>query len=202
MKTPTALTLYCETCGEETLHKILKGKIKDQKGMVIDIVAKCNECDSTYTGTVRAPKLRTIPLILSHGEESRKTSIDLPENERIYVEDELILDTDIIMITSIEARGRRLKSAQVDEIETLWAKLFNTVQVPVSVNRGARTITGRLEAVPDEEFYIGDTVNLRNLPCVIHQIMLVDGRMVRRGGAPAREIKRVYGKVIRAHTSY
>ncbi len=202
MQAPNALSLYCEECGEYTLHRVIKGKIKDKNGRTLEVVARCTVCDSTYSGVIKAPPSREVPLIISDMENSHRTSIDLPEGEVIRVGDELLTDDDTILVTAIELRGRRVRSAKVSNIETIWAKLFNSVLVPVSVNRGARTVADTIEAVPEEEFYIGDTIQVKNNNCVIHQIMDTNGRMLRKGGVMARDIKRVYARVIRTHTSY
>lgn len=202
MQAPNALSLYCETCDEYTLHRVIKGKIKDKNGRTLEVVAKCAECGSIYNGIIKAPPSREVPLIISDRESSYRSRMDLPEDELIRVGDELIVDDDTILVTSIETRGRRVHTAKVSNIETIWAKLFNSVLVPVSVNRGSRTVTDTIEAVPEEEFYIGDTIQVKNKDCVIHQIMDGNGRMLRKGGAVARDIKRIYTRVIRSHTSY
>lgn len=202
MQAPNALSLYCETCGEYTLHRVIKGKIKDRNGRTLEVVARCTECDTIYSGVIKAPPLRDVPLIISDRERSYRDKIDLPEDETIRLGDELIVGEDTILVTSIEARGKRAESAVVSDIDTIWAKLFNTVLVHVSVNRGPRTVTDVIEAVPEEEFFIGDTIQVKNSNCAIHQIMDNSGRMVRKGGVPARDIKRVYARVIRTHTSY
>ncbi len=202
MQPPNALSLYCETCEEYTLHRVIKGKITDRNGRTLEVVARCAECGSVYSGVIKAPPLREVPLIISHGESSYRSRMDLPENEEIRVGDELIVEGDTILVTSIEAKGKRVMRSGVSEIETIWAKLFNSVLVPVSVNRGPRTVTDTIEAVPEEEFYIGDTIQVKNRNCVIHQIMDSRGRMLRKGGIMARDIKRVYARVIRSHTSY
>lgn len=202
MQTPNALSLYCENCGEYTLHRVIKGKIKDRNGRTLEVVARCTVCDSTYTGIIKAPPSRKVPLVISDWENSHRTKIDLPEDEVIRVGDELLTDEDTILVTAIELRGKRVQSARVSNIETIWAKLFNSVLVPVSVNRGARTVADTIEAVPEEEFYIGDTIQVKNKNCVIHQIMDSNGRMLRKGGIMAKNIKRVYARVIRTHTSY
>jgi len=202
MQAPNALSLYCENCGEYTLHRVIKGKIKDRNGRTLEVVARCTVCDSTYTGIIKAPPSREVPLVISDWENSHRTKIELPEGEVIRVGDELLTDEDTILVTAIELRGKRVQSAKVSNIETIWAKLFNSVLVPVSVNRGAKTVADTIEAVPEEEFYIGDTIQVKNKNCVIHQIMDSNGRMLRKGGIMAKNIKRVYARVIRTHTSY
>lgn len=202
MQAPSALSLYCEKCDEYTLHRIIKGKFRDKNGKTLDVVARCTVCDSIYKGTIKAPSLREVPLIISDRADSRKTRMELPEDEIITVGDELLVGDDNILVTAIEMDKKRVESATVSDIETIWAKLFNTVSVAVSVNRGARTLSDTIEAVPEEEFYIGDTIMVKNKNCVIHKIMDRNGRMVRRGGLMARDIKRIYAQVIRSHTSY
>jgi len=202
MQAPSALSLYCERCDEYTLHRVVKGKLRDKNGKTLDVVARCTICGSIYKGTIKAPSLREVPLIISDRADSHRIRMELPEDEVISLGDELLVEDDTILVTAIERDKKRVGSATVSEIDTIWAKLFNTVSVAVSVNRGARTLADVIEAVPEEEFYIGDTIMVKNKNCVIHKIMDKNGRMVRRGGLMARDIKRIYAQIIHSHTSY
>lgn len=202
MQAPSALSLYCENCDEQTLHRVVKGNVRDKNGKTLDLVAKCTICGSIYKGTIKAPSLREVPLIISERADSRKTRVELPEDEVIRLGDELVAGDDTILVTAIETDKKRVESASVSDIDTIWAKIFNTVSVAVSVNRGPRTLSDTIEAIPEEEFYIGDTIMVNNKNCVIHNIMAKNGRMVRRGGLMARDIKKIYAQVIRSHTSY
>ena len=64
----------------------------------------------------------------------------------------------------------------------------------ISVNDNRRTIPLRIDAEPDDEFGVGMTLSFENFDAQIHAIKTVD-RLVRRGSAEAREIRRVYAKI-------
>jgi uncharacterized Zn finger protein len=60
-------------------------------------------------------------------------------------------------------------------------------------------LAAELTALPDEEFFVGDILNIGRDDVVIHYIKTRDG-MVRQGGVPARDIVRIYAKS--ARTTY
>ncbi|MDD3398714.1 MAG: HVO_0476 family zinc finger protein, partial [Candidatus Methanomethylophilaceae archaeon] len=70
------------------------------------------------------------------------------------------------------------------------------LKIKISVNNVHRTYSRVIEAVPDEEFAVGDTMRFGVDEVVIHGIK-VQGKMVRRGAVEARKIVRMYGKIIR-----
>ncbi len=51
-------------------------------------------------------------------------------------------------------------------------------------------------AVPDEEFFIGDILELNKKQVAIHSIR-IEERTIRTGSALARDVVRVYGAVVR-----
>jgi uncharacterized Zn finger protein len=92
--------------------------------------------------------------------------------------------------------GRRVMAATADEIDTLWVKRFDKVRVKVAINKVHKTLSVDMEALPDEEFIIGDLMQVGREQVVIHYIMTKEG-MAKRGSVPAREIVRIYTKAVR-----
>ena len=196
MDLPNALYLDCPSCGEETLHKVIKGKIGEKKGVVIEALVKCKKCGHTHQSVIKPDRSVKIPVIVSDQAASLKNQIELSENETINVGNEYVLGRDTIKITSIEADKKRVKSSLARDATTLWAKKFDRIKLNVSVNKGTRTLKRTIWAVPDEEFFIGDVMRLKGLDVAIHSIKTRD-RNIKKGGAVARDIVRLYAKIIR-----
>ena len=88
-----------------------------------------------------------------------------------------------------------MESAPVHDIKTLWLQRYDKVKVKFSINRKDVTVSRSIYASPDEEFYVGDSLQIDRDYVVIHRIKTEYG-IVRKGGVQARDIVRVYGKKI------
>jgi uncharacterized Zn finger protein len=188
MTVPNALHNNCQNCGERTIHEVLKGRLsKDQD--VMEATLRCNVCGTVSTVVVREPKPVIVPTIFSDMGQSRKEQIELSEEEEVHMEDEMF-------VTGIEVKGRRVMAATADEIDTLWVKRFDKVRVKVAINKVHKTLSVDMDALPDEEFIIGDLMQVGREQVVIHYIMTKEG-MAKRGSVPAREIVRIYTKAVR-----
>jgi uncharacterized Zn finger protein len=198
MAIPNSLYLDCPSCGEKTLHEVLKGKIS-KGGEVLETTVKCQECLHVHNAVVREPKSVKVAMILSDMGTTTKMEFELGEDELVMVGDELFVGDSNVVVTAIEKGERRVDEAQANEIKTIWAKRFDKVRVRISVNKTSKTLAAELTALPDEEFFVGDILNIGRDNVVIHYIKTRDG-MVRQGGVPARDIVRIYGKS--ARTTY
>jgi uncharacterized Zn finger protein len=74
------------------------------------------------------------------------------------------------------------------------------VRVKFSVNKGNRTVPHEVLAAADEEFEIGEIVDLGKDRAVVHHIR-TPLRTLRQGRVRADEIVRMYGRVVRERTS-
>jgi uncharacterized Zn finger protein len=196
MELPTALYIDCPSCGEETLHRVIKGKVGEKKTLVAEALVKCSKCHHKHTTTVRAKKYLNLPIIVSELQVSKKSELELPEDEVVEVENEYLLGRDTVKITGIETSRGRVKKAEVGKINTLWAKKFNRLKIKVSINKGSKTLSREIWAVPDEEFFVGDVMTVKGLNFAIHRIKTKE-KSIKRGSAEARDIIRLYGKIIR-----
>jgi uncharacterized Zn finger protein len=197
---PNVIYTDCPKCDSETIHNILKGKLSSKKNQeVLDCTVECNKCKSVHQAYIRSPKILSVPAIVSYMGNSEKKKIDLNSNDVLQVGDEIIIDDRNIQITSLETKdSKRVVNCRVDDLKTIWARRFDKVRVKVTINKGVRTYSHELWAVPDEEFYIGDMLTFGRLKAVIHRIKTTD-RLLKSDGsmATAREIVRVYGSAIR-----
>lgn len=196
MTVPTSLLVECPGCKEETLHEVLSGKVSGKAQSVLDATVRCRECGHVHHVTLKADRPRDIPVIISWLDKSTRTSVSLGPDEVLSVDDELMCGEVPVLVTSIESKGARVKKAKVAYIDTIWGKKFDKVKVDFSISHHSRTYSEHVMAVPDEEFFVGDMMTLSRREVVIHAIKTHE-KVVRRGGALARDIVRVYANVVR-----
>ncbi len=195
---PNAIYVECPDCGEETLHEVLKGRL-GKDGSTLEATLRCQECGRVHPAVVREGRTIRVPVIVSDRKESRRAEVELPEDEELQVEDELQLDDLPIIISSLEREGARVSRALAKDVTAIWAKRFDKVHVRVSINDVHKTIPAEVDALPEEEFFIGDLMTIGRYDVVITQIKTRDA-MARRGAVMARDIVRIYAK--RARTTY
>jgi len=200
MAAPSALVLTCGQCGSEAPHRVLRGKIGGGDEIVFEGVVKCSACGFVSSVVTREPKPIELPIVVSWLDKSEKTSLEFSPDEDVHVGEALDLSDSRISITAIEAGGRRVDGAKAREVATLWAKRIDQVRVKFSVNKGNRTVPHQVLAAPDEEFEVGEIVDLGKDRAVVHHIR-TRIRTVRDGRVRADEIVRMYGRIVRERTS-
>jgi uncharacterized Zn finger protein len=196
MQPPSAIYAQCPSCERETLHRVIKGKLSNKKEVVLEALFKCQECGHRYQDVIRTKKPLTIPVIISEEANSRKETMELAPDEMISLNDEYQRERGAIKITGIETETKRVQKAHVKDIKTLWAKRFDRLKLKISVNKGARTLSRTVWAVPDEEFFIGDIMRIKGLNIMIFAIKTKD-KKVKKGSVCARDIVRLYAKAVR-----
>jgi uncharacterized Zn finger protein len=138
-----------------------------------------------------------VPVVVSEGESSHRTTVEIETDDMILVGDELLVDGIPVQVRGIEVgTDRRVESSPVKQIRTLWTVRFDKVMVKFSINMGHTTKAGSQVASPDEEFTVGELVQVKGVTAVIHRIKTWD-RTLQRGSAEARDIRRIYGKAVR-----
>ncbi|UCE81440.1 MAG: hypothetical protein JSV94_03235 [Methanobacteriota archaeon] len=201
MTTPTSVKAECPVCKGETLHKVLSGKISGRNTRVLDSTVKCRSCGRIHHVVLKSEKPISLPVIVSWLKESRRLSITLGADEVISVDDEIMCGDLPVLVTSIETRaGKRVDTCGAKEIAAIWAKRFDKVKVPFSINHHGRTYPEHKIVAPDEELFIGDMMRVGKKDVVIHAIK-TESKTVRRGAVAARDAVRVYANIVRK-TSY
>jgi len=190
MATPSALVLACEECGEVP-HRVLSGRVTGKDVVVFTGTVRCTSCGRVSSATVREARPVLIPVVVSEGERSERETIEFAPDELVSVGDRIEREGHLLRLTAIEVGERRVPSSRARD----------RVRVKVAVNKGNRTVSHEVEAAPDEEFEVGDVVDLGRERALIHRIA-VDGGTLRRGTARAEEIVRVYAKRVRERTSH
>jgi len=193
---PDAVYTVCTKCSENTAHEVLKGRIGKKEGSKLECTLRCSVCGFVHFENMEVPKEREVPLIVSDESNSYKSSIRLPENDILYVDDELLLDEYPIKVTSIELAGKRTNRGLVSEIVTIWAMRYDKVKMGLAINRGATTTSIYFWASPDEEFSVGDIITEKGNNVAITK-MKTDYGTLKRGTAEASRITRLYGRLVK-----
>ncbi len=182
--------IYCDTCGEETLHEL----IREEKHLY-----RCTECGTFTTHLLR--KEVEVRAIISSGAESVRGSIKAYEGDELEKGDEYIVETEeghkIGEITSIELKnGKRAESGKVGEIETVWLRDVGEVEVRMSLHKRSVTTPYKMVVDGETEFEVGEVLYINGKRFRIHRIKLISGGVLRGEGkrARAREIRRIYAK--------
>ncbi len=195
--TPGSISVECPVCGEETRHTVIKGKLSEKNGAIsFEGTVRCTECGTVHQAGIKESPPIHIRTIVSEGQTSHRTSLSVPPEEVLMVGDEFMHEGVPVRITAIEIKGKRAEKAHASEIETIWLKKFDHVDVKFSINKGDKTISKKISAEPDEEFIVGDYFQIDRDYVVIHKIKATYG-FVENGAVLARDIVRVYGKKIR-----
>ena len=200
MAAPSALLLPCEECGEVP-HRVLSGRVTGRDALVFQGTVKCSSCGRIRSVSYREARPLRVPVIVSTGEESERTEIELAPDEIVAVGDRLDHEGHTLRVTAIEVGERRVTQSAGKDVRALWARQIDRVRVKFAVNKGNRTVSHELDAAPDEEFEVGDVVDLGRERALVHRIV-VKGATLRRGSARAEEIVRMYGKLVRERVSY
>jgi uncharacterized Zn finger protein len=190
---PDFIYYECPDCDDVTEHDILKARMgKDN----ITGTFRCRDCGRTFSDSIKIPRQFEIPVLFSDGEVTEKTQTQLEDDEIISVGDEFYLDDGRrVCVTYLDLGDeRRKEKARATEIKKLWVKQFDVLSVKVSVNDNRRTIPLRIDAEPDDEFAVGMVMSFEDYDAVIHAIK-TKTRLVRKGSAEAREIRRIYAKI-------
>lgn len=183
----------CPDCGSKELE-ILHEASPDAEAT--DATLECQACERVFKDVVERPSSTEVDCVISDGDDSWPSTLEVGPEARLRVGDETYGDGHRLLITALEHEdGRRVRSLTPEGLGTVWCKVFDTVDVPVSVNQGHKTWTGDVEATPEEELFVGDELDLKWGRAVIHAIK-TEGRVQHEGGARAREIKRLHAKAL------
>ncbi len=199
MAVPSGLVLRCDECGEVP-HRVLRGRVGGRDEVVFEGVVKCSRCGRVRSVVTREARPREVPLVVSWLGRSARSRVELGGSEVVRVGDELEAADGRVRITAIEAAKRRVREAPAAKVDALWAARADKVRIPVSVNFRNRTASRAIIAAPDEEFAVGDILELGSTKALVHRIR-TRRRTLGAGSAAAEEIVRVYARAIRERTS-
>lgn len=189
------LEVTCPSCSPD--HPVLHDVLKHRRGgtgddIHVEATVKCGDCGHVHRAEVRVPKPIDIRLIVSRGEESRTEKVTLFPGETVEVGQDL----DDVEVTSIEVGDRRVERAEAQEVDAIWAREVDRVEVPYSLHVGDSTFAEKKEMEGDDWVNVGDRLRARGFMFRVDSILTRDGEKKER--AQAKDVKRVYAAAKRA----
>lgn len=182
--------LDCPDCGEVTEHVVLRAAAANW-------TLRCDECGRVSTvPSPRQPRLHTLPVILSEGATSRTATVVADLDGTVGVDDEFDLEGRRIRVTAVESTvGERPKRLPTREVRTVYAVLFDTVNLHYTVNQGELTRSFQESVPPEEEIHVGTVREVQGVPLAIKTLKSDQNRTLHRGFLLARNVRRVFADV-------
>lgn len=189
---------YCDSCAEETPHRVIRGRMSPPPNTGFEGSVQCITCRSIHSTHIPLERPLSIQVIISDGNSSTRTRMEVPPDEVLTVDEELFHDGHNLLITSLESKGRRVMSSTSKDLDCIWFKTFDKVKVKVAIVKGAVTKSYTLDASPDEEFCVGDILDVGSSKVMIDKIKIERGTIYSSDRPiEARDIKRVFTKQVR-----
>lgn len=190
--------LYCESCGEETLHRILRVDrgAAGPHPRVVRGVARCREC--RWTHPFESSRAETVPLevVVSKGALSERRHVEVSPSEAIRVDGPVPGVEPPATVRRIDLKdGARAPEAVARAVATVWATVNEPRQVRVAVLEGGRSSTERVVVPPRARWTVGDELRLPTGVVTIVALRARHRTWRRPGDAfPAEEVEVVYGR--------
>ena len=177
----------CPDCEEVTEHAVLRAA---QANWTL----RCDRCSLVRTlAAPAAPRMHILPVILSEGATSRTAQVAAELEGKVAIDDEFDLEGRRIRVTAVETiEGTRPKQAPTREIRTVYAVLFDTVNLLYTVNQGELTRSFQESVSPEEEIHVGTVREVQGVRLAIKTLKSDQNRTLHRGYLFARNIRRVF----------
>ncbi len=198
----TAATLgsavvFCENCGRETPHRILR---LDRAGRgarrALGGIARCRSCRWTHPFVSVAAERAEVEAIISSGPTSERVQLKLPANEPLEVGAPLPGRRAEARIRKIELRaGGETSSAPARQVRTAWAVEETSRRLRIAILSGARSTTERIPQTAGLRLGVGTLLRLPSGPVTIVALR-AHGHTWRRPGDefPAEAVQVAYGR--------
>lgn len=192
------IEVECPSCSpkEEIGHEVLK---EGQSPLV-----RCLECGQVHAAAkLKTPKTVSVKVIVSKKDISDTYKTGLDSETLLEVDDELVVDDEEkgvvypILITALDAGGKRVQSAKAGDTETIWGRAIDEITVKFSAQSGTEKTEVIEKKVPgDYEFVVGAEEKVGNKSLIITKIKVRDGVFRSRKGDAvlAKYIKRIFAK--------
>lgn len=191
------IDIECPSCSprEEVGHEVLK---EGQSPLV-----RCMKCGQVHPAKIKTPKNISLRVIVSKMEASNTFKTELDSETVLQIDDELVVDDEEsgmvcpILITSIEAGGKRVNAGIAEEIETVWGRAIDEITVKFSAQEGIeKTEVIEKRVSGDYEFVVGAEEKVGTTRLFITKIKVRDGLFRSRKGdvVLAKYVKRIFAK--------
>ena len=189
-----AATLYCEVCGSETPHRILR--LDPTVRRVVSGTARCRTCRSTHAFQTPVERRHPLSVILSDGPRSARTILEVPSGVTLVVGERMPERSPAARIHKIDRPdGRSVRSARSEEAATVWLTPDVGAVVKVSLIEGRRTGSARLTLSPDVVVAVGGPLQVDGRTWHISALR-ANGRTWRHpdDAFAARQVERIYAR--------
>lgn len=191
------IEVECPSCSpkEEVGHEVLK---EGQSPLV-----RCLECGQIHPAQIKTPTAVSVKVIVSKMDVSSSYRTKLDSETVLQVDDELVVDDEEtgvvypILITALDAGGKRVNLAKAENIETIWGRAIDEVTVKFSAQSGTeKTEVIEKRVSGDYEFVVGAEEKVGNKRLLINKIKVRDGAFRSRKGdvVLAKYVKRIFAR--------
>jgi uncharacterized Zn finger protein len=179
--------LHCPDCGEVREHAVLRAAAANW-------TLRCERCKKVRTMPApKQPRMHIVPVILSEGPTSRNASFAVELDGTVGIDDEFDLEGRRIRVTAVESiEGMRPKRLKSRDVKTVYAVLFDTVNLHYTVNQGELTRSFQESVPPEEEIHVGTVREVQGVRLAIKTLKSDQNRTLHRGFLYARNITRVF----------
>jgi len=192
-----AALVYCEACGKETPHRILRVQPADVRTVrTVKGIARCRECRWTHPFVSTQPTRVPVDLVVSRGERSERRRPELAPSTIVRVGERLQLGDAVVLVRKIDLRDSTSSpEAPAQEVRTIWAVADEPRRVRLAIVDGPRSTTEKIAPGPNTRWAVGDELRLPSGPATIVALRARDRTWRRPGDAfRAEEVTVVYAR--------
>lgn len=192
------IEIECPSCSPDNpvLHEVLKS------GQ--NVLVKCEDCGEIHTTKTEKEKPVYLKTIISKGEKTFTHTNQMYKGDVVDVDDELVVDDGVcedvypIIVTSIESQGKRVESAKVDDIDSIWGRAIDEVDVKITLHSEQETYSVNKRVSGGHEFVVGEKYDLDDISFIVTRIKIRKGGFwIKEGDAvEAKYIKRLFAQEI------
>lgn len=189
--------LFCESCGRETPHRLLRLRRSDDPApRSVRGIARCRECRFTHAFVSTQASRTTVDVIVSRGPASERHRLELDPSEPLRLGDPIPGLEPNAVVRRIDRRdGRTARASVARDVSTVWAAEGGPRLVRVAVLEGARSRTERVEAQAGVRWAVGDEIRLPSGSVSVVALRARNRTWRRAGDAfPSEEVSVVYGR--------
>ena len=181
--------IYCDMCGDESPHEVLKSRTSNKRGFSFQGIVKCNECGFKGHAEIKEVPPISLKLRISDDNQTLNGNLDIDRGVILKVGQTRPHPDGLIVITSLELGDRRPTEAFSQEMPIVWAKRATHAKIRFAIHEGESTTSIKQEFESGEEFYVGMQLKLQERRAKVKAINLFGGKSVKT--AYAMEISRV-----------
>jgi uncharacterized Zn finger protein len=186
--------IFCDSCGRDTVHRILRVIPGGTGRGTVRGVARCKECRLTHPFESAPEATVELNVVISEHDRSSRSTLPFPRHRRLLVGSGLPTQDPTLRIRRIDLRtGRSATDARTEEIATVWVTREWGPSVKVSIVTGRITRATRLAYTPGTRYEVGASVVVENRPLWISAVRARGHTWRMLGdGFPAEEVERLY----------